>query len=70
MRLPRAAIFAFTTLGIAASGCPRQPEPVMQPYGAPPTPPSPDTGVADSEQASPSVMPPAALYGAAPPPNQ
>ncbi len=75
LRLTRAAIMAFTTsLGVAAVGCPRSPEPVVQPYGAPPTPtptPTQDAGAPDADPiATPPVTPPVALYGAPPAPNQ
>lgn len=60
---------AFTTLGVAVSGCPKTPDPVVQPYGAPPTPTPPDAAGSDSDQAfSPGGA--VALYGAAPPPAE
>ena len=70
-RLSRAAVMAFTTLGaglgVAVSGCPKTPETVIQPYGAPPTP-TPDAGADGDPTTSPGG--PVALYGAAPPPEQ
>lgn len=68
-RLSRAAIVALSTIAVA--GCPKtpkEPEAIVQPYGAPPTP-QPDSGTAEAEVVGPGA-PPVALYGAAPAPSQ
>jgi hypothetical protein len=74
-RLSRAAIIAASTMAIA--GCPKtkEPETIVQPYGAPPRPDDggpidPDAGADETGAIGPGPGAPVALYGAAPPPNQ
>jgi hypothetical protein len=51
--MSRAAIVALGALAAAAVGCPKEHgETIVQPYGAPPTPPAPDAGPAPSSSSS------------------
>jgi hypothetical protein len=71
-RLGRAALFAFATT-VAAAGCPSPQRPdtgtnnnIVQPYGAPPTPPRPNDAGTVAAPPDPGLV--VAIYGAPMPP--